>query len=132
MNAAIKMPAPADVLDAAQDYARRGFAVVPLYGVTADGRCGCGAAACDAPGAHPIGGLPRWVRCRATPAQLRQVFGEHAGANVGIPTGAASGVVAVEVHGQDGQEFFPQARRRRAEPVRCGWRRRIDVPIPLS
>jgi hypothetical protein len=105
MNAIVK-PAPADVPIAARDYANRGYSVVLLYGVDASGRCGCGAAGCDAPGAHPIGGLPRWVRGRASAAQLRHLFSEHPGANVGILTGAASGVVAVEVRGKEGHDAF--------------------------
>ena len=44
-----------DILHAALTYAKRGWAVLPLWWPLPDGRCACGKADCDSVGKHPIG-----------------------------------------------------------------------------
>jgi len=41
------------------EFAEAGFAVLPLHGVDARGRCGCGKAGCPHPGKHPHAALVR-------------------------------------------------------------------------
>jgi hypothetical protein len=89
-----------DLLDAAPDYAERGWPVVPLHTI-ANGRCTCGKPDCGTPGKHPrtehgskdgstdsgviIGWWERWPD-----------------ANVGLCTGAASGVDVLDVDPRSG------------------------------
>lgn len=92
---------------AALTYARAGLPVFPVFSVTQSGTCECGEAACDRPGKHP---RVRWTR-DATVAEGDVVswWSQWPTANIGLPTGAASGLVVVdldlaelEVTGADG------------------------------
>jgi hypothetical protein len=46
-------PAQPLCLEAALDYAKRGFSVIMLHGII-DGHCTCGKPDCTSPGEHPI------------------------------------------------------------------------------
>ena len=89
------------LLAAALAYAARGWRVMPLAGVV-QGRCTCRAGShCPTPGKHPM--LTRWVEQASThPAQIRHWWQHHPHANVGIATGAASGLVVVDVDPRHG------------------------------
>jgi Protein of unknown function (DUF3987)/Bifunctional DNA primase/polymerase, N-terminal len=88
-------------LKAALDYAKRGFSVILLNGIVL-GQCTCGKADCDKPGKHPIGSWKAAQTERASPEKLEEDFRRHPHANVGIVTGAVSGVVVVDIDGPDG------------------------------
>lgn len=94
---------PSDVrLVCAEDYAARGWPVFPLHAVQ-DGRCTCGKADCQSPGKHPR--PPRGLLDASTDADtIRQWWAKWPDANVGIVTGAASGLFVLDVdpgHGGD-------------------------------
>lgn len=82
------------LLEAALGYARRGWSVFPLHGIV-NGRCTCGRD-CSSPGKHPLvrrglhdattdsNTIERWWRCWPS-------------ANTGVVTGAASGIVVIDI-----------------------------------
>ena len=76
--------------------AAKGWKLVRLFGVTADGRCTCGKPGCATPGKHPEGG-PEWQH-RATDDEqtIASWFDSEEPVNIGVRLGAASGVVDVE------------------------------------
>jgi len=84
---------------AALDYAARGLPVFPVWPPNEGGACACGAPRCPSPAKHPIGALvPRGLHDATTdPATIRQWLALWPDANLGMPTGAASGVVALDV-----------------------------------
>lgn len=80
---------------AVQRYMSRGWAVIALYGVREDGSCTCGRPDCGSAGKHPIGN--DWgSRVIDSPADI------PAGANIGLKTGLASGVFALDVDPKNG------------------------------
>src|SRR5690606_2592726 len=81
-------PEPRMTLDYALKYAALGWAVLPLYGLSA-GRCTCGDAACKSPGKHPHRDLvPHGVHDASKDAdKIRAWFARVPNANVGIATG---------------------------------------------
>lgn len=82
-------------LEAALAYAQRGWRVFPLHGIVR-GRCTCGRRGCSSPGKHP---LVRRGLYEATSEQSRiqQWWRQWRCANIGIVTGAESGIVVVDV-----------------------------------
>jgi len=103
MNAPAPGPPPAS---AALDLARLGWAVLPVWPPAAAG-CGCGRRACGSPGKHPLGTLASHGFKNATRnlATIRRWWSRRPDANVGIATGAVSGVVVLDVdprHDGDG------------------------------
>jgi putative DNA primase/helicase len=85
----------AELLDAAETYARRGWRVVPLYAPEecAAGRCGA-AGDCQNPGKHPR--LREWTKsATADAATVRQWWRRWPDSNVGVATGAGSGLVVL-------------------------------------
>ncbi len=85
-------------LEAALDYAQRGWPVLFLHSI-ADGRCGCGKPECGNPGKHPIGRLtPHGLHDATTNPDV--ILGwalKVASFNVAIRCGPESGVVALDV-----------------------------------
>lgn len=95
------------LLEAALDYARRGYAVFPVFPVRG-GACACPARdRCEHPGKHPLGALAPHGRNDATrdEATIGAWWASWTDANVGVATGPESGgVVVVDVdprHGGD-------------------------------
>ena len=81
-------------LDAALAYAGAGWAVLPLAGAD-DGRCTC-RRACASPAKHPLS--RHGVRdASVDEPQIRRWWLQWPAANVGIATGARSGLVVVDV-----------------------------------
>jgi hypothetical protein len=80
---------------AARSYAKRGWQVIPLHSIH-DGQCTCGKADCSSPGKHPrtANGLKD---ATADTYQIRDWGRKWSNASVGIVTGAASGLVVVDV-----------------------------------
>lgn len=93
----------ASPLDYALKYAALGWAVLPLYGLSA-GRCTCGDANCKSPGKHPHRELvPHGVHdASKDEARVRDWFTRVPGANIGIATGAPSGFDALDVDPRNG------------------------------
>lgn len=88
------------MLSAALGYANRGWPVLPLHTVQ-NGRCTCGKADCSSPGKHPRtrNGLSD---ATTDEGQITAWFTRWTDANVGVVTGPASGLLAVDVDGEDG------------------------------
>ena len=72
--------------------------VFPVHSVV-DGHCTCGKPACKRPGKHPVAQLaPRGLLDATTdPAQLAAWWAEFPSANIGLPCGAGSGLVVLDV-----------------------------------
>jgi len=90
------------LMEAALSYAARGWRVLPVHWVGPDG-CSCGKASCSSPGKHPR--VRSWQKKATTDAsQVRAWVRQTPTTNVGIATGADSGIVVVDVdprHGGD-------------------------------
>ncbi|MEI8015207.1 MAG: bifunctional DNA primase/polymerase [Nitrospira sp.] len=99
----LKTKKGSECLAAALVYGDMGWRVHPLHGMTKDGRCTCGNSECKSPGKHPR--LNMWqdyASCdRAT---IRSWWKQWPNSNVGIVTGAASGIVVLDIDGPDGEE----------------------------
>jgi len=94
-------PHPAIVAESALAYARRGWAVFPVHGIGPDGRCRCGGlASCEGgrnAGKHPA--TPRGCLDATTNAAQVQLWWSPAmtqAQNIGLATGAVSGVVVLD------------------------------------
>lgn len=82
--------------DAAEDYARRGWYVLPLHHVTREGKCSCQSQRCSSPAKHPLirRGLKDATRDESV---IRRWWTQWPEANVGIRTGSDSGIVVVDL-----------------------------------
>jgi len=90
-----------DTVTAALDYAKRGWGVVPLHKPT-QGVCSCRKKNCTSPGKHP--------RTEHGPKdgskdeqQIKQWFAHWPDANLAILTGQSSGLLVLDVDGEDGK-----------------------------
>jgi hypothetical protein len=92
-------------LQSAVRYAIRGIPVLPLHGVVS-GKCTCGVG-CGSPGKHPR--IQDWAsRSSTDPALVSEWWRRWPGSNVGIPTGAPSGLVVLDFDGAAGQKLAHQ------------------------
>jgi putative DNA primase/helicase len=89
-------------LDQALKYAAAGWHVLPLF-ESRGGRCACGHPACSRPGKHPrtAQGLHN---ASDDPAVITQWWTRFPNANIGIATGAPSGIFVLDVDGPDGEK----------------------------
>lgn len=96
--------APRTPTEYALAYAHLGFAVVPLNWITETGACSCGRADCHSAGKHPFAPLARNGAHSATKdvERIRSWFETHPRLNIGIATGAASGIVVVDIDPRNG------------------------------
>lgn len=87
---------PESLLSAALEYAQKGFAVFPIHSVR-DGACSCGKSECGRNTAkHPR--TPQGFKdATRDPERIRAWWTEWPDANIGIATGAPSGVIVVDV-----------------------------------
>lgn len=99
---------PPSMLDAALVYAASGWPVFPLYEPVwvLEGEpvvCSCGDAGCSNVGKHPR--TRRGFKEATTDeAEIRRIWEASPTANIGVPTGAASGMIVVDIdprHGGD-------------------------------
>jgi uncharacterized protein (DUF927 family) len=89
-----------DMLQAALWYSSRGIPVFPLHGVER-GKCTCGKPDCEDVGKHPR--TPHGFKdASAKEAQIRQWWKQWPTANIGMPTGATSGLLVVDVDPRNG------------------------------
>jgi len=88
-----------NTLETALDYARRGWAVFPIWPVASDGSCTCGDLTCKDTGKHPIGSLtPSGCKDATTDKdQIGEWWETYPEANIGIATGAISGNFILDV-----------------------------------
>lgn len=88
-----------NMLPAALAYAQRlNWPVFPVHGIV-EGKCACGKPGCDRPGKHPIGRLvPHGLKDASTdPEVITRWWRDSPTANIGIVTGAESGIVVLDV-----------------------------------
>lgn len=101
------MTAPTPLLPSALAYVQRfHWPVFPVYGLDEHGRCFCGKPDCKRPGKHPIGKLvPHGLQdASRDPEQITRWWTTAPGANIGVPTGADSGLIALDVDTLKGGE----------------------------
>jgi hypothetical protein len=94
-----------------------GVCVVPAHHVLPGGRCSCGQSDCESPGKHPIG--KEWTaRASADPDHVHALWARDPYANVGIATGATSGIIVIDVDGAEGEATIAalEAQQREALP----------------
>jgi uncharacterized protein YdaU (DUF1376 family) len=90
------------LLSAALSYAERGWHVLPLHSVNADGSCTCGKPECGSIGKHPR--TRHGVKDATTEeAIIRGWWKKWPDANVGIATGPISGILVVDLDNKDGK-----------------------------
>jgi hypothetical protein len=98
-----------DLLDHARLYLALGFAVLPVHAAVERGgrlRCSCGRDDCAHPAKHPVGRLVHngWKGASRGAPAVERWFADGRRLNLGIVTGAASGIIALDVdprHGGD-------------------------------
>lgn len=95
------MPEPVTPLDHALEYAARGWAVIPLHTTTGKG-CSCARLhRCTSPGKHPR--TQHGLEDGTTDGdQIRTWWGRWPKANVGIVTGAVSGLIVLDIDADKG------------------------------
>ena len=84
-------------LSRALEYASYGLAVLPLYGITKDGHCACGAGTkCNRPGKHPR--TANGVNSATTNAdQITAWWTKWPNANIGLAAGKASDIIVIDI-----------------------------------
>jgi len=88
-------------MQAAVDYLARGWSVVPAHTVDPQGACSCGVVQCDRPGKHPRVRWAEYQKRRPTTQQVEAWWSQWPDSNIAIITGAASGLVVVDLDGPE-------------------------------
>lgn len=94
-----------NILEAAKDYLRRGFSIIPLYSIV-NGKCTCGNPSCSKPGKHST--LRSWgayQRKHPTEKEIEGWFGNGHTRNIGIITGEISGIAVLDFDTPEAVEF---------------------------
>ncbi len=110
-------------LQRALEYARRGWAVLPIFGFNSKGHCACSkGSACTRPGKHPR--TPNGVNDATTDVakQIRQWWDKWPHANIGIATGKKSKIIGFEGLGRKGYETFKELQAELAWPNTTAYR----------
>jgi Bifunctional DNA primase/polymerase, N-terminal/Primase C terminal 1 (PriCT-1) len=113
-------------LELALRYVRSGLAVLPLHWPVRHERsyrCSCGRRDCTSPAKHPFGRLVRKGLQDASkdPAVIARWFGQGR-LNIGIATGALSGIIALDVDPRhDGDQTLAEIEREHG-PLPATWR----------
>ncbi len=92
-------------VEAGHDYVRRGWSVVPLYGIKDNGVCRCRAGvACTSksPGKHPSTGNDWQDRVLTSGADVEAWYEDHPHDNIGIATGPRRGLWVLDIDGPAG------------------------------
>ncbi len=89
------------LLDAALEYAGYGWLVFPVH-ATRDGRCSCHRGKrCPQPGKHPWT-CKGFKAATTDPKKIKRWWLNHPNANIGVATGAASGIVVLDIDPRNG------------------------------
>lgn len=102
MSAAPAAETGPDMLTAALWYAVRGFPVFPVHSA-AGGRCSCGKSNCAHPGKHPRT-AHGFKDATTDVARIKECWGKWPEANIGMPTGAVTGLLVIDVDPRNGGE----------------------------
>lgn len=113
------------MVDEALWYASRGLHVIPVHSfgqdaISGEVGCSCGEPTCASPGKHPI---PRSGLKEATtdPEKIKAWWTQYPDANIAIVTGAISGIVVVDLDGQEGKNEWAELVKQHGATPR-GWR----------
>ncbi len=90
-------------LIAGLDYRQVGLSVIPVHGIV-DGACTCEKPGCTSPGKHPRIDWREFTTRRATEEEVRGWFTRWTDSNVGIVTGAISGIWVLDIDGEEGMQ----------------------------
>ena len=102
MSAASTAAASPDMSKAALWYAEHGFPVFPVHSASG-GRCSCGRSECEHPGKHPR--TAHGFKDATTDSDtIKEWWGKWPEANIGIPTGAVTGLLVIDVDPRNGGE----------------------------
>lgn len=78
-------------------YASWGWSVIPLHWIQ-NGQCTCkNGIKCISPGKHPRVGWAEYQKRRATDKEIREWWKKWPKANIGIVTGAISGIIVLDI-----------------------------------
>lgn len=97
--------------DALSMYIALGWNLLAVWWMTVEGKCACGRSDCPSPGKHPIGQiLPHGVKDATDNVDVViEWFNQFPDANVGVATGSASGIFAVDIDPRhSGEESFDE------------------------
>lgn len=96
-----------DTDKAALLYRQRGWPVFPIHWLDGNG-CSCGRTDCSSPAKHPVAALaPRGLLDATTdPDRITAWWQAEPRANIGIATGAVSGLVVADLDGRSGENAF--------------------------
>lgn len=100
-----------DFRDSALLYAGLGWPVVPLHTIDHEGHCTCGKADCSSPAKHPK--TRNGLKDATTDVeQIKKWWPKEAAlpSNIGIVTGGRSGLVVIDVDGDEGFEALGEER----------------------
>lgn len=107
-------------------YAGLGLAVLPLHRPVDRGgrlRCSCGKADCPSPAKHPVGRLaPRGLLDASRDPHVLAAWFENEAWNIGVVTGAASGIVVLDIDPRHGGEEALAALEAEYVPLPPTWR----------
>lgn len=102
-------------------YAESGWPVLPVWWPVAGGACACGRMDCSKPGKHPL--VRRGFHAATLdPDLIRRWWARWPLANLGVRTGAASGLLVLDVDGAVGMDALRALSRERG-PLRAAWAR---------
>ena len=97
------MTIPNPILEAALDYAQKGWRVIPLHSIKANGKCSCGNDNCKSLGKHPR--ISEWEKAATKNTKaIENWFSNWPESNIGIVGGPDSGIAVLDVdprHGGD-------------------------------
>ena len=115
-RARLRQPQRNEIYAAAIGYTERGWRVLPVHSIV-NGRCTCGKPRCKNPGKHPR--TEHGARDASTDrAVLKEWFGQRwPEANVGIATGAASGLDVLDIDPRHRGDATLAELERRYEPL---------------
>lgn len=89
------------MLEHALAYTKMGWSIIPLHSIV-DGSCTCGSFKCAKPGKHP---RVKWRHRANTPMteeEIRDFWTLHPESNIGVVTGAVSGLAVLDVDAPGG------------------------------
>lgn len=94
-----------ELMQAAVEYAERGWLVFPLHGITDSNRCTCGGTGCSSPGKHPRT-MSGFKDASRDPERVRRWWTDYPDSNIGVVTGEGSGIVVVDADSEEAAEAW--------------------------
>lgn len=95
---------PNQKLKNALEYHQLGWSVIPSHYINKNGECTCQDENCDSPGKHPMIKWKQYEKRIPTVEEIKTWWNKWPYANIGIITGAVSGIIVLDVDGPEGEE----------------------------